>query len=145
MNTTATQETSRTRIYWCAWLGVVALALLLRFTVFLGASSHRLFVLASAYGLGTWIPIMVLNFIEGRRLSSYLRIHHPAKWEWLTYVPGFGSGMHNGFRSLPWLLSSDDLGDPVVAAMKQQQRRFLYWVLTVFLSYLIIMPVLSGL
>jgi hypothetical protein len=145
MKSTIIQPTSRIRVYWYVWLGVAGLALLLRFTVFLSASSGRLFALASAYGLGTWIPIMVLNFVEGRRLSSYLRIHHPGKWEWLTYVPGLGSGMHNGFRSLPWLFSSDDLGDPVVAGMKNQQRRFLYWVLTVFFSYFVVMPALLGL
>jgi len=142
MNNAIVQPTSRIRAYWCAWLGVVALAILLRFTVFLGASREQLFALASAYGVCTWIPIMVFNFIEGRRLLSYLRIHHPAKWEWLTYGPGLGSGMHNGFRSLPWLFSSDDFGDPAVAGMKQQHRRFLYLMLTVFFSYLVIMPVL---
>jgi hypothetical protein len=145
MNNAVAQPPPRIKLYWCVWLGVVALALLLRFTIFLGASSERLFALASAYALGTWIPIMALNFIEGRRLSSYLQKHHPAKWEWLTYVPGLGSGMHNGFRSLRWLFSSDDLGDRAVADMKQRQRRFLYWDFTVFCSYLVIMPLLLGL
>ena len=142
MNSTTTLPTLRLRVYWCVWLGVVAIVLLVRFTIFLGASSGRLFALGTAYALGTWVPVVVLSFLEGQRLAAYLRIHYPAKWEWLAYVPGFGSGMHDGFRSLPWLFSSEDLGDPVVTAMKHRQRRFLYWVFTVFFSYFVIMPVL---
>ena len=145
MNAIFVQHPSRIRIYWSAWLAVVALALILRFTVFLGASSDHLFGFATVYAVGTWLSVMVLNLIEGRRLSSYLREHHPEKWQWLTYVPGLGSGMHNGFRSLPWLYSADDLGDPVVAALKKEQKRFIKWMLTVFFSYIVVMPVLLGL
>jgi hypothetical protein len=145
MNTVIAHHTSRIRIYWCAWLAVVALALLLRFTVFLGASSNSLFAFASAYMVSTWLSVIALNVIEGRRLSRYLREHHPEKWQWLTYVPGLGSGMSNGFRALPWLYSADDLGDPVVASMKKEQKRFIKWMLTVFFSYIVVMPVLLGL
>jgi hypothetical protein len=83
--------------------------------------------------------------IEGRRLSSYIREHHPEKWQWLTYVLGFGWGIHNGFRTLRWLYSADDLGDPVVADIKKEQKRFIKWMLTVFFSYIVVMPVLLGL
>jgi hypothetical protein len=131
-------------VYWRLWLGVVAVALVLRFTVFLGANSNRLFALAAAYFIVTWLSIIVLNSVEGRTLMSHLRTHHHDKWEWLTYAPGLGPGMHNSFRSLPWLYSADDLGDPVVASMKKRQRGFLRWALTVFFSYIIIMPVLLG-
>ena len=145
MNTVIVHHASRIRIYWSAWLAVVALALLLRFTVFLGASSNNLFALASVYAVSTWLSVMVLNVVEGRRLSSYLREHHPQKWAWLTYVPGLGSGMHNGFRTLRWLYSADDLDDPVVAGIKKEHRRFIKWMLTVFFSYIVVMPVLLGL
>jgi hypothetical protein len=71
MNSSTIEQASRIRLYWSAWLGVVAFALVLRFTVFLGANSNRLFALASAYTLGTWLPVMVLHVIEGRKLLSY--------------------------------------------------------------------------
>jgi hypothetical protein len=48
MNAVVVQHTLRMRIYWSAWLAIVALALLLRFTVRLGASSDRLFRIAQA-------------------------------------------------------------------------------------------------
>jgi hypothetical protein len=145
MNAAIVHNTSRIRLYWSAWLAVVALALLLRFTLFLGASSDSLFAFASVYAVSTWLSVMVLNVVESRRLSFYLREHHPKKWEWLTYVPGLGSGMQNDFRTLRWLYSADDLGDPVVAGMKKDRKRFINWTLTVFFSYIPVMPVLLGL
>ena len=124
------------------WFAIVALALGLRFTVFLSLSSDQRFALGITYALCTWLPLMVLNVIEGCRLMSYLKDHHRQKWEELTYVPGFGSGGGNRFRTIPWLYSSDDLGDPAVAIMKTDHRRFIRLMLTVFFSYLILMPAL---
>jgi hypothetical protein len=53
-----------------------------------------------------------------------------------------GPGGQNSVRFLPWLYSRDDLGDPVVASLKQEHRDFLRWWLTVFVSYLVVLPVL---
>ena len=143
MSNTGIQQTSRITIYWRVWLGIVAFALVLRFTVFLGVSSDRRFSLGMTYALCTWLPLMVLNVIEGHRLMSYLKSNHPQKWEELTYVPGFGSGGSNSFRTLPWLYSSGDLGDPALEIMKREHRRFIRLLLTVFFSYLVLIPVLS--
>ncbi len=142
MNSTSNQQTSRISTYWRVWLCIVAFALVLRFTVFIGVTSDQRFSLGITYALCTWLPLMVLNVIEGRRLMSYLNNHHHQKWDELTYLPGFGSGWHNGFRTLPWLYSSDDLGDPVVAIMKTDHRRFIRFVLIVFFSYLVLIPIL---
>jgi hypothetical protein len=145
MKSTTVQQTSHIRAYWYAWLGITAVALILRFTVFLGASEPRLFGLAAAYGIGTWLPIIALNFFERRRLTEYLRIHHPQQWESISYISIMGVAVRNGFRERRWLYSQDDFGDPVVAIMKKDLRRFVRWVLTVLFSYIVIMPVLLGL
>jgi len=70
--------------------------------------------------------------------------HHHQKWEELTYIPGFGSGNINGFRTRRWLYSSDDLGDPILAIIKSDGRRFIRFMMTVFFSYLVLMPLLSA-
>lgn len=145
MNAAIFQSPSRIRLYWCAWMALVAVAFALRFTLFAGAGEQQLFGLATGYAIGTWLPTMALNFIEGRRLSSYMKMRHPQQWEHLNYIPILGCVGHNGFRVVPWLYSKEDFGDPVVAAMKAEHRRFIRWVLTVFFSYIIIMPVLLGL
>jgi len=122
---------------------ILLCALTLRLTVFFDTLSGKGWNLSIVYLLATWLPIMALNIIEGRKLMEYLKMHHRQKWEELTYVPFFGPGGHNGFRTIPWLYSSDDLGDPAVAALKAQRRGFIRFVLTVFFSYLIFLPLLS--
>jgi hypothetical protein len=92
--------------------------------------------------IATWVPVMVSSWFEGQRLTSYLLDNHPATWSRLTHVPWLGPGGQNSFRFLPWLYSRDDLGDPVVASLKQEHRDFLRWWLTVFVSYLVVLPVL---
>jgi len=78
---------------------------------------------------------MFLNLYEGKRLMTYLRLHHFDKWTGLTTVFGFGPGNVNGFRSIPWLFSSDTLDDPLLGVIKMDYRRFIYLVLTLFLTF----------
>ncbi len=133
---------SRVRFYWYAWLGVVAVALVVRFTVFFGPLGDHC-GLSFAYSAGTWLSIIVLSSIEGHRLMSYLKQHFPQKWEEITYVPGLGSGMRNSFRSLPWLYAPDDTGDPVLAQMKKDYQLLIALILMVFFSNVIMFPLLT--
>jgi hypothetical protein len=144
MESTTIQKTSHIHGYWYAWLGIAAVALVLRFTVFLGAGEQRLFGLATAYFVSTWLLVMVLNLIEWRRLTAYVRTHHPHQWEQIGCISILGIAGRNGFREIRWLYSQDDFGDPIVANLKIEQRRFIRWVLTVFFSYIVMMPVLLG-
>jgi hypothetical protein len=131
---------SRIRRYQYSWLACVGLVLALRFTVF--AETNNRFIFAMAFVMGTWLPTMILNVIEAGRLMSYLRENHNEKWSQLTYVPGFGPGGVNSFRTLPWLYSADDQGDSRLASLKQQHRDFIRLMVTVFVSYLVLVPVL---
>ena len=90
-----------------------------------------------------WIPIMVLNLVEGRSLPKYLKSAHPAKWEELTTILGFGPGFRNGFRSLNFILSDDDLGDPEVARRKTRYRGFLKFTIAAFVGFPIVSVLLS--
>ncbi len=110
MNSAILQNPSRIRLYWYVWLALVAVAFALRFTVFSGASEKRLFGLTTAYAIGTWLPVMALNFVEGRRLSSCLKSRHPQQWEQLNYIPFLGCVGQNGFRMVRWLYSKEDFG-----------------------------------
>ncbi len=120
------------------------LALVLRFTIFLGSSSDQLFGLAIVYGGITWLPIVALNFVHGEKLWTYLSTHHPQKWEELRYVPYLGTGWYNGRRFLRWLYSKDSLGDQVLAGIMADMRGFIRFAITVFFSSLPVMPVLMG-
>jgi len=145
MNSAILHRASRVRIYWFVWMALVAVAFALRFTFFAGASEQRLFGLATGYGIGTWLPVIALNYIEGHRLTSYLRRRHRQQWDELNYIPLLGCVGHNGFRMVRWLYSNEDFGDPMVTELKTDYRHFIRFLLTVFFSYLIIMPGLLGL
>ena len=126
---------SHVRLYWRIWLALVACLLILRFSLFFGAQKEdAMFTLFNCYAIPTWISIMVLNLIEGRRLMEYLKQNHRETWEHLTSGPGFGPGGVNSFRSLPFIYSVEDLADPVVKELKVNCRRFVKLTLTVFLT-----------
>jgi hypothetical protein len=77
---------------------------------------------------------MILNFYEGHRLMKYLKVNHRAKWAYITYVPLFGPGGVNAFRTLPFLFSKDDLSDNRVFELKHNYKRFIRLTLTVFFT-----------
>ena len=125
---------SNLRLYWTVWL-VYLVACFIAWRAFhnFARSFHDNFPII--YMVGIWIPIMFLNLYEGKRLMAYLRQYHFEKWTELTTIPGFGSGNINGFRSVPWLFSSDTLDDPMLDVIKRNYRRFIYFTLTVFFAF----------
>ena len=138
MSSSTESEPSRIRTYWIGWLVIVACALLLRF-----AAPHRFPYLAVMYAVATWLPIMVLHYLQGRALLTHLKTYHHDHWKYLTWA--FGSpGNRNDFRMLPWLFSPQNYGDATLAALKSQQRRWLLFVVVVFISYPILTPVLNA-
>ncbi len=84
---------------------------------------------------------MLLNWYEGGRLLLYLDEHHHAKWEEITYVSFLfikGPGGVNSIRTMRFVYSDDDLGDPRVRQLKDNYRKFVRFALTVFLTFPII-------
>jgi len=144
MNSPDRPKISRARCYWYAWFCIVALVFALRLTVFSNPAKGPGITLSGAYVLTSWLSIMALNFIEGRRLISYLKARHRTTWEHLTCVPGFGPGHANTLRTMRWIYSSDDLGDATLATMKAETKQFMRFALIVVLSSLVIFPLLSS-
>jgi hypothetical protein len=99
-----------------------------------GAGEDYVFNLYLAYMIPTWGGVMILNFYEGRRLMAYLRKNHHEYWIYLTSGMGFGPGIANSFRSLPFLFSDDDLNDPNVKQLKENYRQFVLMLFLVFFS-----------
>ena len=123
------------RIYWRAWAGIVVTMLVLRCTVFFGPWGDHL-GLFTAYALATWPPIMVLFLVERYRLPAYLEQRDPQKWAQLTGAQPDGSYKFPAHRSLTWLSTSVQTGDPVLEEIKLDQQWLAILALCVFLSYL---------
>jgi hypothetical protein len=138
MSNPFTSFDSRLKIYWHIWIAALLLVLILRLTVFLHTPSGERFYLALAFILGTWLPLIFLNGLESYRLRKHLRDHHPVISGSLTTV---------GLRFFPAMIkicSQDDLGDPVVAALKDERRRFARLAFTMFFTYPVMFIILAA-
>ncbi|MEJ0091185.1 MAG: hypothetical protein WDM80_15755 [Limisphaerales bacterium] len=125
------------KLYRRAWICALVIALVLRFTFFLHAPSGQRFHLGLAFMLGTWLPLMFLNGFESRRLMLYLKEHHPLFWESLT------ARSLSFFPATVKLCSKDDLGDPVVAALKDERRRFMRLGAAMFFTYPVVLIIIA--
>ena len=123
------------KIYWSVWLIFIVLSIFIRHFILQNNYENFRWTIFVIYALGSWLPVMGLNFYEYYRLREYLRKHHYAKWEHITSIPFFGSGHYNSFRSLPFVFGSDDLNDPNVKFLKGNYRRFIIFALTVFFAF----------
>lgn len=141
MNRHDYQYRSHFRYYWIAWIVVLGFLFFVRL---FWASHFSDIEFVTVYVLSVWLPIMLLNFHHGRRLMGYLQKYHPAKWAELTTIFGFGPGYVNGFRSVPWLFSSETFDDATVVQLKRDYRNFLYFCLTVFFTFPIVFIALSS-
>jgi hypothetical protein len=113
----------RLKIYRSIWIGALLFTIAPRFTYFLKATGDTRFDLGLAFMLGTWLPLILVNALESARVQRYFKEYH-----------GFRKGFL-GFGFLGWFLSSDDFGDPNLAALKTEYRRFGRFAATVFFSY----------
>src|SRR5690349_10765347 len=113
---------SRVKIYWLIWLIIITTCIVLRLVRPAALNPYRP-ILAIFFFLGGGISLAVMGKVEGMILMKYLRANHYDKWAELTYLPGWGPGCNNGFRSLPWLYSTDDSGDEILASLKADARR----------------------
>lgn len=131
----------RLRILWIGWAVIVFTLLVTRFTLYWGTyDEDALFSLFTRYMFLTWGGIMLLGLVPHENIGPYLKENHHETWEYLTYsplfTPMFGRMGMNGFRSVPWLFSKDDLDDPVIRECKVVAKRMIAFILTVFLTFM---------
>lgn len=119
--------------YWKVWGASVLLLAALRVTLEISTDNARFF-LFSIYMVPLWLWVMYLNFRKGRDLMEYLKNNHNEKWKEITYVPLFGSGGYNSFKSLPFIFSKDNLNDERVKLLKKNYISFIKFALSVFVS-----------
>jgi hypothetical protein len=89
--------------------------------------------------------MMAINLYEGRRLMSYLKVHHPEHWAYVTSSVFGGPGGANSFRSLRFIYSTDDLGDTQVRALKHNYRKIVLLMGLMFVHYPVAIAVLISL
>ena len=126
------QNTSN--FYWKLWGIAVLVLVLTKVVAGKELDENSLFILFSSYMVPVWLWVMYLNYRKGHDLMSYLKEHHRKKWEEITYIPFFGPGGFNSFKSLPFIYSSDNLSDDNVKELKNRYRKLINFALVVFVS-----------
>ena len=120
--------------YWKLWLVAVLLLVLTKVVAGKSLDKNSLFILFSSYITPVWLWVMYLNYRKGHNLMSYLKENHRKKWEEITYIPFFGSGGINSFKSLSFIYSNDYLSDDNVKELQKCYRKLINFALVVFVS-----------
>ena len=120
--------------YWKLWLVAVLLLVLTKVVAGKSLDKNSLFILFSSYITPVWLWVMYLNYRKGHNLMSYLKENHRKKWEEITYIPFFGSGGINSFKSLSFVYSNDYLSDDNVKELQKCYRKLINFALVVFVS-----------
>jgi len=105
------------------WIGAIALALVLRFTLFFSFSSSERFYAFLVFLFLTWVPVILVNVAESQRLMDYFRAHDCASSSFLPFKMG------------RWFFSRDDHGDPYLQELRAERHRFGRFMFTVFFTY----------
>jgi hypothetical protein len=127
-------DTDIKKNYWKNWGLAVVVLLIVKISLGQNLSENSLFLLFCIYMIPIWVYVMYLNFRGGRNLIGYLEKHHHEKWAEITSSPINGPGGFNSFRSLPFVLSKDDLEDENVHILKKQYVGIIKFALTVFVT-----------
>jgi hypothetical protein len=123
-----------TKIYILAWLSLIVSLFAYKKIMIVGANEEKTLNIFFVYMFISWIPLMVINYFESRRLTKYLEESSSDKYEYLSSAFGKRVG-GNGFKMIAFLLSNDHLDDSNVKRLKNIYKRFILFVLVVFFSY----------
>jgi hypothetical protein len=124
---------ARSRVYWIAWLGAVAIVLAIRVLAY-EAADDRL-PLAVTY-MFMVLTVGILQWYEAHRVLSWLRQHRYAQWKELR------SPADPHLRLRAWLHEANLAHDPDLARFQREYRSLYRLGLTAFCSALVIVPLL---
>jgi hypothetical protein len=124
------------KTYWISWIVYLIILFLIK-DFWKDRPENDFFGLISGYLFISVFSAMAINWYESSRFMHYLKENHLEKRTQLKTVFGYTGG-NNGFKTLGFIFSSDDLNDLILKDLKLMQRKSLLFLLTTFFS----MPVL---
>jgi hypothetical protein len=111
----------RIELYWLAWLIIMATAAVINLVV-----DGEGTALAAGYMLCSWVPVMIVNAIEGHAILRYMRANHSQRAERLLAEGALGR--------LVWVYSDEAYGDSELKRLKSQLRSFHLLAVTIFIT-----------
>ena len=126
---------SHIKIYLLIWILILSLIIIFK------SFFHESMNLVLYYAVITWVPAMIINGFEGRRLMNYVKENYSDKHMEMKSLNGI-DGVHNGFASLGFLFSTDDDSDEVLGKLKSNYKKVILLLITLFFSYPIMLLII---
>jgi hypothetical protein len=123
-----------TKQIWKIWIIIIFLLLFLRITILSGSNEDVRYTIFNLYACFTWLPLIFIGFIRGRRLRTYLRTNHPtiygkfycrAYWTDIVVAP---------IALIKFVFSKEKFGDAELDLLVNENRNFTILILTVFFT-----------
>jgi hypothetical protein len=122
---------SHNHIYWKYWLILVAILLILRFSIFLSSGETARFFLFIAFAAVTWIPTALIFAYETRRHLLYLQA-------WFPQIPPRGPLVYPYILRIKSFVSKEELENPAVQAIIARYRGFVRFMWVEFICFAVL-------
>ena len=123
-----------TKQIWKIWFVIIGLLLFLRITILSDSEEDIRFTIFNLYALFTWVPLIFIGFMRGRRLRSYLRTNHPKIYS-KFYGRAYGTDVIvDPIALFKFGFSKENFEDKELNLLVIENRHFTIFVLVVFFT-----------
>ena len=119
--------------YWLSWILLFSLLFLAKFLQIPVIGSAPVYLVYFIY----WFILMFVCWFEYSRLMNYLKNHYVQRWEELTSFSIGGKKIYgcSGFKFFRFVYSSENLGDETITYLKSNYRKFIIFIIVVFIFF----------
>ncbi len=124
---------------WKIWFAIISLLVILRITILRDSSVDIKSTIFNAYSASTWITLIFIFYIKGKRLRSYLRTDHVHIYNKI-YGRAYGTDIVvDPIAGVKFIFSKKRHDDIKLNMLINENRNLILLVLAVFITT----PILS--
>ena len=93
-----------------------------------------MFLFPLFYLFFVWLPLLLISFVKGSKLTDYLKKNHKER-----YIEFTGAKMGTlRYYKIGFLFSEDDFNDPNVTLLKQNCKNWFKFMLVCFIGFILV-------
>lgn len=124
---------------WKIWFAIIGLLVILRITILNDSSADIRSTIFNVYSISTWITLIFISYINGKRLRTYLHTDHINIYNKI-YSRAYGTDIVvNPIAGIKFIFSKERHDDTNLNMLINENRKLLLLILTVFIT----LPILS--
>ena len=124
---------------WKIWFAIIGLLVIFRITILNDSSADMRSTIFKVYSISTWITLIFIFYINGKRLRTYLRTDHINIYNKI-YGRAYGTDIVvNPIAGIKFIFSKERHDDTNLNMLINENRKLLLLILTVFIT----LPILS--